>query len=143
MFTSKTCIMNQPAGRATYSQSMACYSWSIFRKISPYNLPDRPVDYDNLIPTIDCTLRPLTAPSCKSKPPPHPLSYERAPAAPVVASRPLKLGSFFLVLVVHSYGEISAADRATASARPLTQFGLTRRGRQASSRRVGRVKWET
>ena len=41
----------------------------------------------------------------------HPLSYERAPAVMVVvASRPLKLGSFFLVLAVHPYGEISAAN---------------------------------
>ena len=43
MFTFKTCIMNQPAGRSTCCQSKARYSLSIFRKISPYNLPDRPV----------------------------------------------------------------------------------------------------
>ena len=35
--------MNQPAGLAAYCQSKARYSWSIFRKISPYDLPDRPV----------------------------------------------------------------------------------------------------
>ena len=32
VFTSRTCIMNQPAGLATYCQSKARYSWSIFRK---------------------------------------------------------------------------------------------------------------
>ena len=35
--------MTQPVGRATYCQSKARYSWNIFRKISPYKLPDRPV----------------------------------------------------------------------------------------------------
>ena len=39
MFTFRTCIMNQPAGQATYCQSKARYSWNIFRKISPYKLP--------------------------------------------------------------------------------------------------------
>ena len=44
VFTYRICILNQLAGLATYCQSNARYSWSIFRKISPYNLPDRPVD---------------------------------------------------------------------------------------------------
>ena len=35
-FTFKTCFMSQLAVRATYCQSKALYSWSIFRKISPY-----------------------------------------------------------------------------------------------------------
>ena len=39
----RTCFMTQPVGRATYCQSKARYSWNIFRKISPYKLPDRPV----------------------------------------------------------------------------------------------------
>ena len=44
VFTHRTCIMNQPAGLATYCQSKARYSWSIFRKISPYDLPDCPAE---------------------------------------------------------------------------------------------------
>ena len=35
--------MNQPAGRATYSQSKARYSWSICRKTSPYKQMGRTV----------------------------------------------------------------------------------------------------
>ena len=40
----RTCFMTQPVGRATYCQSKARYSWNIFRKNSPYKLPDRPVN---------------------------------------------------------------------------------------------------
>ena len=38
--------MNQPAGRATYSQSKARYSWSICRKISPYKQMGRKVKFN-------------------------------------------------------------------------------------------------
>ena len=53
--------MNQPAGQATYCQSKARYSWIIFRRISPYNLLDRPVD-DSLgkILTPSCLVRCFT-----------------------------------------------------------------------------------
>ena len=36
MFTFQTCFMTQPAGRAAYCQSKACYCLNIFRKISPF-----------------------------------------------------------------------------------------------------------
>ena len=38
-----TCFMTQPAGRCTYCQSNARYSWNIFQKISPYNPKRNPV----------------------------------------------------------------------------------------------------
>ena len=43
-FTFERCLMTQPAGQYTYCQSKAPYSWSVLRKISPYNLKGRPVE---------------------------------------------------------------------------------------------------
>ena len=43
VFTFRTCFTVQPAGRATYCQGKARYSWIICRKISPYKLLRRPV----------------------------------------------------------------------------------------------------
>ena len=43
VFTFITCFMTQPAGRCTYCQSKARYSWNIFQKISPYKPKRNPV----------------------------------------------------------------------------------------------------
>ena len=43
MYTFITCFMIQPAGRCTYCQSKARYSWNIFQKISPYKPKRNPV----------------------------------------------------------------------------------------------------
>ena len=43
VFTFRTCFMSQPAGRYTYCQSKARFSWNIFRKISPYKPQRSPV----------------------------------------------------------------------------------------------------
>ena len=44
VFTFITCFMTQPAGRCTYCQSKARYSWNIFQKISPYKPKRNPVE---------------------------------------------------------------------------------------------------
>ena len=43
VFTFRTCFINQPAGPYAYCQGKARYSWSIFRKISPYKPMRNPV----------------------------------------------------------------------------------------------------
>ena len=43
VFTFRTCFINQPAGPYAYCQGKARYSWSIFRKISPYKPMRSPV----------------------------------------------------------------------------------------------------